>query len=118
MNFFTARGTTTKFEEATIAGVNHAFEAAEAAFDEYRGLQAERRAVFLEAIAEEIEALGDELLSVANAETALPIAERLVGERGRTVNQLKLFAALIREGSWVSARIDRAIPDRKPVPKP
>ena len=51
-------------------------------------------------------------------ETALPIAERLIGERGRTVNQLKLFAALIREGSWVSARIDRAIPDRKPAPKP
>jgi alpha-ketoglutaric semialdehyde dehydrogenase len=118
MNFFTARGTATKFEEATIAGVKQAFEAADAAFDEYRGLRPERRAVFLEAIAEEIEALGDELLSVASAETALPIAERLMGERGRTVNQLKLFAALIREGSWVSARIDRAIPDRKPVPKP
>jgi NADP-dependent aldehyde dehydrogenase len=116
--YFTARGTTTKFKEATIAGVNQVFEAAEAAFDEYRGLPAERRAVFLEAIAEEIEALGDELLSVASSETALPIAERLMGERSRTVNQLKLFAALIREGSWVSARIDLAIPDRKPAPKP
>jgi len=116
--YFTARGTTTKFEEATVADVNRAFEAAEAAFEEFRRLPAERRAGFLEAIAEEIEALGDELLSAANSETALPIAERLIGERGRTMNQLKLFAALIREGSWVSARIDRAIPDRKPAPKP
>jgi len=116
--YFTARGTTRQFEEATAAGVHQAFEAAEGAFDEFRSLPSERRAVFLEAIAQEIEALGDELLSTAHSETALPIAERLMGERGRTVNQLKLFVALIREGSWVSARIDRAIPDRKPAPKP
>ena len=48
----------------------------------------------------------------------MPIAERLIAERGRTLNQLKFFATLNREGSWVSARIDRAIPDRKPAPKP
>jgi 2,5-dioxopentanoate dehydrogenase len=47
----------------------------------------------------------------------LPVAERLAGERVRTVNQLRLFATLIRDGSWVDARIDRAIPERKP-PKP
>jgi alpha-ketoglutaric semialdehyde dehydrogenase len=115
---FTARGALAKFEEATAAHVNQAFEAAEAAFEAFRRLPAERRAVFLEAIAEEIETLGDDLLSAANCETALPIAERLIAERGRTLNQLKLFAALIREGSWVSARIDRAMPDRKPAPKP
>ena len=56
--------------------------------------------------------------SPRSAETALPIAERLAGERGRTVNQLKMFAALIREGSWVDARIDRGIPGRKPFPRP
>jgi len=104
--------------EATAADVSRAFEAAEAAFEEFRRFSAEKRAVFLEAIAEEIEALGDELLSTVSSETALPIAERLVGERSRTLNQLRGFAALIREGSWVAARIDRAIPDRKPVPKP
>lgn len=116
--YFTSRGTTTRFEEATVADVHRAFESAEQAFDEFRSRPTESRAVFLEAIAEEIEMLGDELLLVAHSETALPIAERLIGERGRTVNQLKLFAAVIREGSWVGARIDRAIPDRKPAPKP
>jgi len=104
--------------EATAGDVDAAFKSAEAAFEDFRRLDAEKRARFLEGIASEIEALGDELLATTHSETALPIAERLVGERGRTVNQLKLFAALLREGSWVSARIDRAIPDRKPVPKP
>ena len=55
---------------------------------------------------------------MAHAETALPVAERLTGERGRTVKQLRMFAELAREGSWVDARIDRAIPERKPLPRP
>jgi len=116
--YFTARGDLAKFEEATEAQVDLAFEAAEQAFHEFRRASAVRRAAFLERITEEIESLGDDLLTTANLETALPIAERLVGERGRTVNQLKMFAALIREGSWVDARIDRGLPSRKPVPKP
>src|SRR5262249_8524443 len=74
-------------------------------------------ALLLDTIAEEIGALGDALIRRAQAETALPEA-RLVGERARTGNQLKMFADLIREGSWTEASIDRAIPDRKPPPKP
>jgi NADP-dependent aldehyde dehydrogenase len=116
--YLNARGDLAKFEEATEAQVDMAFEAAGDASQEFRRTSAVRRAAFLERIAEEIELLGDELLSTANIETALPITERLVGERGRTVNQLRVFAALIREGSWVDARIDRGIPDRKPLPKP
>src|SRR6187402_2526868 len=85
--------------EATAADVDAAFQSAEAAFEDFRRLDAEKRAGFLEGIASEIELLGDELLATTHSETALPIAERLVGERGRTVNQLKLFAALLREGS-------------------
>ena len=65
----------------------------------------------------EILALGDDLLERCNKETGLPLA-RLTGERGRTVNQLKLFAELLKEGSWVEARIETAIPDRQPLPKP
>lgn len=42
---------------------------------------------------------------------------RLTGERGRTVNQLKMFAGLLREGSWVEAVIDPALPERKPLPR-
>ncbi|HMV83212.1 MAG TPA: aldehyde dehydrogenase (NADP(+)) [Blastocatellia bacterium] len=106
-----------QFEEATVEEVNQAMEAAEQAFHVYRRFSAERRAEFLEAIAEEILALGDELIERANLETALP-KDRLTGERGRTVNQLKLFAEVVREGSWVEARIDLAQPDRKPLPKP
>src|SRR3974390_720449 len=62
-------------------------------------------------------ALGDDLIQRGHLETGLPEA-RLTGERARTVGQLKLFAQLAREGSWVDARIDHAIPDRQPVPKP
>ncbi|MGH9844969.1 MAG: aldehyde dehydrogenase (NADP(+)) [Blastocatellia bacterium] len=115
---FTARGKYGKFEEAAESHIDLAVEAAEKAFHEYRRIAPEQRAAFLERIGAEIEAIGDDLLKTANAETALPIAERLAGERGRTVNQLRMFADLIRDGAWVGARIDRAEPDRKPLPKP
>src|SRR5262245_32318389 len=105
------------FEGATADQVNQALEAAESAFHEYRRLSPERRANFLEKIADEILALGDALIERAHSESGL-LKDRLTGERGRTVNQLRMFADLIREGSWVDARIDRAIPDRQPLPKP
>jgi NADP-dependent aldehyde dehydrogenase len=75
------------------------------------------RAKFLRAIADNIEALGDLLIHRASLETSLPFA-RFVGERGRTCGQLRMFADLLDEGSWVDARIDHSIPDREPVPKP
>jgi 2,5-dioxopentanoate dehydrogenase len=106
-----------QFEGATADQVNQALEAAESAFHEYRRLSPEQRANFLEKIADEILALGDELIERVHLETGL-LKDRLTGERGRTVNQLRMFADLIREGSWVDARIDRAIPDRQPLPKP
>ena len=106
-----------QFEGATADQVNQALEAAESAFHEYRRLSPERRANFLEKIADEILALGDALIERVHLETGL-LKDRLMGERGRTVNQLRMFADLIREGSWVDARIDRAIPDRQPLPKP
>jgi NADP-dependent aldehyde dehydrogenase len=106
-----------QFEGATAEQVNQALEAAEAAFHEYRQIAPERRASFLEKIADEILALGDTLIERAHLETGL-LKDRLTGERGRTVNQLRMFADLIREGSWVDARIDRALPDRQPLPKP
>jgi len=115
---FTARGELARFEEANEEHIHLAFQAAAKAAQEFHQLAPELRAAFLERIGGELESLGDELLSTANIETALPIADRLAGERARTINQLKMFAALIREGSWVDARIDRAVPDRKPVPKP
>ena len=105
------------FHEATPAEADAALVLAAKAWEENRRLPAEKNADFLDRIGAEILKLGDELLRRANAETALPEA-RLAGERARTVNQFKMFAELVREGSWVEAAIDRAQPDRKPLPKP
>lgn len=92
-------------------------EIASNAFKLYQQKSAEEKAVFLDTIADEIMAMGDDLLNIAIAESGLPLA-RLTGERGRTTGQLKMFARILREGSWVDARIDTAIPDRQPLPKP
>ncbi|GJH11950.1 aldehyde dehydrogenase (NADP(+)) [Caballeronia novacaledonica] len=98
------------------AEVARACELAEAAFDDYRHAPLETRAQFLEAIADNIIALGDTLIERATAESALPKA-RLEGERARTVGQLRLFASLVREGRWLAATLDSAQPDRKPLPR-
>jgi len=105
------------FSHADTKDVDAAMELAEAAFHTYSQTTGSERASFLERIAEEIVALGDDLITRTHLETGLPEA-RLTGERARTVGQLKLFAQVAREGSWVDARIDHAIPDRQPAPKP
>ncbi|GAB4523647.1 MAG: aldehyde dehydrogenase (NADP(+)) [Amphiplicatus sp.] len=90
---------------------------AAAAFQPFEEAGPEKRARLLERIAANIEALGDELLERARAETGLPLA-RLAGERARTTNQLKLFAAELRDGAWMGVRIDPALPERRPAPRP
>lgn len=107
----------TRFHEATPDEVHQAVEKAAAAFATFRKKSGAEKAAFLEKIADELISLGDELLQTASLETALPLA-RLTGERGRTVGQLRLFAELLREGSWVDARLDTAQPERQPAPKP
>jgi 2,5-dioxopentanoate dehydrogenase len=113
---FTASGALARFEEASAAHVGQALEMADTALQDYRRLTADARAAFLDRIADEISASSD-LIDAAQVETSLP-RERLVAERARTVGQLRMFAGVVREGSWVDARIDRAIPDRTPQPKP
>lgn len=105
------------FYEGTSQDVDRAACLAERDFDAYRKTDAEKRGAFLETIAAELMALEEELIERTMQETGLPQV-RLTDELGRTVNQLKLFARLVREGSYVEARIDRAIPDRLPAPKP
>ena len=107
----------TEFHEATKNEINDAVLKAEEAFNEYGNKSGKERALFLETIAKEILALGDDLIERSHAESGL-FRQRLTGERGRTVGQLRLFAELLREGSWVEARIETAIPERLPVPKP
>ena len=116
-NPVTGEALPTEFHEASEAEINQAAEQAEAAFLVYRKKSGAEKAEFLERIGEEIMNLGDELVERCQQETALP-AGRLQGERGRTVNQLNMFAQLLREGWWVNARIDTAQPDRQPLPKP
>ncbi|MBC7687443.1 MAG: aldehyde dehydrogenase (NADP(+)) [Aquabacterium sp.] len=104
------------FSIATVDETDKAVNKAVTAFALYKNSTAENRAIFLETIAEEIIAIGDELIQRAMLETGLTEA-RLIGERGRTTGQLKLFADLLREGSWIEAVIDTALPDRKPMPR-
>jgi len=96
--------------------VDEAATLAEAAFDTFRKLPLEKRAAFLEAIADNIVAIGDPLIERAHAETGLPLA-RLQGERGRTVGQLRLFAKVVRDGRFLAATIDPALPERTPLPR-
>lgn len=86
------------------------------AFDNYRETSLAARAEFLETIASEIEALGDELIERAVAETGLPHA-RIQGERGRTCQQLRTFARTVRAGEWLDVRVDGAQPGRQPLPR-
>jgi len=96
--------------------VHTIMENAQAAFMGYKRIPAEGRALFLETIGAEIDKIREELVAIAHQETNLPAA-RLNGEINRTIGQAKLFAALIREGSWVEAAIDTEDPNRVP-PKP
>ncbi|OON63041.1 aldehyde dehydrogenase (NADP(+)) [Massilia sp. KIM] len=104
------------FGQATSADVEQACALAAQAFDPYRALPPERRARFLEAIAEQILAVGPALIERAQQETGLPAA-RLEGERMRTVNQLRLFAKVVRDGHFLGATLDSALPERAP-PRP
>lgn len=105
------------FFPATPEEVDAAVQLAHMAFAGYGRLPGREKAVFLRQIASNIEAITDDLVARAELETALPKA-RLQGETARTCGQLRLFAQVVEEGSWVMARIDRPIPDRKPAPKP
>ncbi|SDF48196.1 aldehyde dehydrogenase (NADP(+)) [Phytopseudomonas seleniipraecipitans] len=105
------------FVEATPDEVDAAAEAAAAAYPIYRSLPATKRADFLDAIADELDALGDEFVATVCRETALP-AGRIQGERGRTSGQMRLFATVLRRGDFFGARIDRALPNRQPLPRP
>jgi alpha-ketoglutaric semialdehyde dehydrogenase len=105
------------YHGATAAEMDRAANLAADAFPAYRALPRSRRAEFLRATAAELEALGDALLTRVMAESALPEA-RLRGELARTAGQLRFFAEIVEEGSWVDARIDTGNPDRKPLPKP
>ena len=102
------------FHQATPEEVDRAAKTADEAFAAFRQLSPERRAEFLDAIADEIDQLGDDFVALVCRETALP-AGRIQGERGRTSGQMRLFANVLRRGDFLGARIDLALPDRTPL---
>lgn len=106
-----------EFANVSTEQANQAVDKAANAFPAYSKLTPEQRATFLDTIATKIESLSDELIERAVLESGLPTG-RISGERGRTTGQLRLFARLLREGSWVDARINPALPDRQPLPRP
>lgn len=105
------------FFSATVEDVNQAAEAAQQAFLVWRRTSGRERARLLRSIADGLDAAAGELAARAQLETALPEA-RLLGETKRTSGQCRMFADVIEEGSWVAARIDTAMPDRKPLARP
>jgi 2,5-dioxopentanoate dehydrogenase len=112
-----AHGEAREFSVGTPGHVDAAVKAAEEAYWSYSALSREERAVFLERIADEIEARGTEITAIGTEESGLPTG-RLEGERGRTTGQLRLFASHIRKGDYLDRRHDVALPDRKPLPRP
>jgi alpha-ketoglutaric semialdehyde dehydrogenase len=104
------------FGTANVADVERACALAQQAFDTYRDTSLEQRAAFLEQAAQNILDLGPALIERAMQESGLPQA-RLEGERGRTVGQLRLFAKVVRDGRFLGATLDSALPERAP-PRP
>lgn len=97
--------------------IDSIMQKASEAFKIYRKVSGKEKALFLRTIAQNILDLGDSLIQIAHQETNIPEA-RLIGERARTCFQLETNARLLEEGSWVEARIDTALPDRQPMPRP
>ena len=105
------------FSEVTDEEIERALQMAADTFPAFRDASHEAVSGLLEATAEELVGLGDSLIERAMQESGLP-KDRLTGERGRTVNQLRMFAQLVAEGSYLDARIDTALPERQPLPRP
>jgi 2,5-dioxopentanoate dehydrogenase len=105
------------FIPATAEEVELAVRLAAKAFELYRAIPGRERGALLRMIAAKVESIAAEIVERARQETALPPA-RLEGETARTCGQLRLFAQVAEEGSWVNARIDGADPEREHIPKP
>ncbi|WP_299778118.1 aldehyde dehydrogenase (NADP(+)) [uncultured Formosa sp.] len=104
------------FTVATSVEIDQAVALATEAFKRFSKISGKEKAEFLNTIADEILAL-DTLIETYCKESGLPEG-RAMGERGRTVGQLRAFAKLVEDGSWVDATIDTAQPERSPMPKP
>jgi NADP-dependent aldehyde dehydrogenase len=105
------------FHSASAADVNRAVDLAASAAPDWARSSGAKRDAFLRLLADKLDQNATELANVASAETGLPLA-RLTGEVARTSGQLRLYGAAAARGDWLDARIETALPDRKPLPKP
>jgi 2,5-dioxopentanoate dehydrogenase len=105
------------FPDSTSESIEYGLEAATVAFNSFRKLSGERRAIFLETISGLLEHNTNEIISLADGETSLGLP-RLRMELQRTVNETRLFAKLARSGDWRESSSNEAEPDRIPIPKP
>ncbi|WP_257666464.1 aldehyde dehydrogenase (NADP(+)) [Parapedobacter tibetensis] len=103
-------------ENTSIQAIEGLLTLAQEAFLTYKRSNLKQRASFMHQVADEIEALGPELIAAAQAETNLPEA-RLMGEKARTVFQWRSYADALIAGNVLDIRIDTATPTRTP-PKP
>jgi len=102
---------------ASADDVDRAASAAWEAFASYRETTSPERAAFLRRVADEIEGVGEAIVERVTLETGIPTA-RVRGELARTTGQLRLFATVLTRGTWQGARVDTALPDRTPLPRP
>lgn len=94
-------------EESSPADVDRAVHAATDAAPALAALGREGRARLLRACADGLEAARERVVAVADRETALG-PPRFDGELTRTTYQLRLFAEVLEEGSYLEAAVDHA----------
>jgi NADP-dependent aldehyde dehydrogenase len=97
--------------------VDRAVSLAWQAFPVYRATSLQARSAFIKTVADNIDALGDTLVTRVVQETGIP-EPRVRMELARTTNQLRLFATVVADGRFLGARLDTPNPDRTPLPKP
>ena len=107
----------TEYSHSSEGDVQRSCELAQLASLPMASLSGQKKAEFLRLLADRLEGAVDQIVGIMTVESGLPEA-RVRGETGRTSGQLRMFADLLEDGSWVDARIDRAIPERLPLPKP
>ncbi len=117
VNALTLENLEETFIPATAEETNLAVEKAYKAWRLFRNVSGVERGAFLNAIADGLEKLGDDLVKRVMLETGYPEA-RVIGERGRTVAQLRMFAKEAVEEKWKEISFDAALPDRSPIPRP
>jgi NADP-dependent aldehyde dehydrogenase len=107
---------TTTVEPTSLADLETIAIRAAAASPILRSSSAGERASWLRAAADALDAAADELVEIADRETRLG-ETRLRGEVARTTGQLRLFATVVEEGSYLELIVDDPDPSATP-PRP